>query len=186
MAEQAPLTPGVVLAAAPLMWDPNFRRSVILLCENNVEGSFGLIVNRPLPFHSRELDEMLSGQSPELAFGGPVQPTSLHYLHDESDSIPGASKIFGDVFWGGDFTFVQTLASTSRLVDLKIRFFLGYAGWGPGQLDAEVERNDWIVATPSYDLIFSTDTDEIWGAVLERLGGHYALMARFPADPRLN
>ena len=186
MAEQASLSPGVVLAAAPMMWDPNFRRSVILLCENNTEGSFGLIINRPLPFRSEELDQMLAGRSPDLFFGGPVQPTSLHYLHNESGAIPSAAKVIDGVFWGGDFSFVQSLVETAALQELRLRFFLGYAGWGPGQLDIEIERNDWIVADATPDLVFDLEADDIWGAVLERLGGHFALMSKFPADPRLN
>ncbi len=186
MAQPTELAPGVVLAAAPMLWDPNFRRSVILLCEHSDEGSFGLILNRPLPFQSQELDEMLHGQSPDLMFGGPVQPTSLHFLHDEADSVPGAAPVAEGVFWGGDFDLIQRLASTASLSDLAIRFYLGYAGWGPGQLSGEVSGNDWILSVASRELVFSTDPDDIWARVLTELGGHFALMANFPSDPRLN
>lgn len=180
------IKPGMFLAAAPMMWDPNFRRCVILLCEHSEEGSFGLIVNRPLPFHSEELDGMLAGQSPALSFGGPVQPTSLHYLHDEAEAIPASTEIVPGVHWGGDFSRVQELAQTTQLDDLKIRFFLGYSGWGEDQLQTEVNNNDWIPAPVHRDLLFDDDTDQIWAGVLERLGGHFALLANFPADPRMN
>lgn len=186
MAGPVALAPGVVLAAAPMMWDPNFRRSVVLLCDHGSEGGFGLIINRPLPFESEELQELLGGQHPELSFGGPVQPTSLHYLHDEPDAIPGADEVIAGVLHGGDFEMVKAIARDRTLADLRIRFFLGYAGWGPGQLDEEVANDDWIVSAGSSDLIFEIPADQVWSVVLERLGGHYALMANFPADPRLN
>ncbi len=180
------IKPGMLLAAAPMMWDPNFRRCVILLCEHSKEGSFGLIINRPLPFHSEELDGMLAGQSPALSFGGPVQPTSLHYLHDEAHAIPDSTEIVPGVYWGGDFDQVQQLAQSTPLAELKIRFFLGYSGWGHDQLVSEVDNNDWIPAPVSSDLLFELDADHAWGTVLERLGGHFALLANFPADPRMN
>ena len=186
MEQPTELAPGVVLAAAPMLWDPNFRRSVILLCEHSEEGSFGLILNRPLPFQSQELDEMLHGQSPELMFGGPVQPTSLHFLHDEADRILGSDQINEGVFWGGDFELVQSIAESSALSDISIRFYLGYAGWGPGQLSGEVSGNDWILSRATRELVFGTEPDDVWAKVLTQLGGHFALMANFPSDPRLN
>jgi putative transcriptional regulator len=129
---------------------------------------------------------MLHGQHALLSFGGPVQPTSLHYVHDLADEIPGSEQISAGVYWGGDFSFVQTLAGSTALAERDIRFFLGYAGWGPGQLEAELATNDWILGNSSRDLIFKTDADSVWGTVLERLGGHYALLANFPSNPRLN
>lgn len=182
----ASLAPGMMLAAAPMMLDPNFRRAVVLLCEHTDEGSFGLIVNRPLAIRSEELDEMLHGHATALSFGGPVQPTSLHYLHDLAALIPGSEMIHDGVHWGGDFDTVRSMAETSELGALDIRFFLGYAGWGPGQLESEVENHDWIPSPGRRDLIFDADSDESWSTLLAGLGGHYKLLANFPPDPRMN
>ncbi len=169
-----------------MIWDPNFRRTVILLTETGEEGSFGLIINRPIPFESEEISELLSGQSPRLFLGGPVQPDTLHYVHDLAGLISGGTSIGDGVVWGGEFTSVQSLSANQTLDEQPIRFFLGYSGWSAGQLEEELARNDWIVAPLQRRFVFETGPDEMWSSVLSSLGGEYRLFANFPSDPRLN
>jgi putative transcriptional regulator len=184
--EQVGLRTGVLITAAPMMRDPNFRRSVVLLCHHNEEGTFGLILNRVLPFKNDELEQLLGGWSPTLRFGGPCQSNTVHYLHALSDDLPDAQHVADRIFWGGDFDRVQELARESLLSESNFQFFLGYAGWGPDQLESEVANNDWIVAPAYGDLIFDTAPERLWSAVMRNMGGTNALLANFPADPRLN
>ncbi len=180
------VTAGALLLAAPMMLDPNFRRSVVLVCEHNHEGSFGLIVNRPLPFRSETLDEVLGENTTTIAFGGPVQPNTLHYVHRLPEAIPDAEPVANGIFWGGSFDHVRDAANVGILTDQQLRFFLGYAGWGPGQLQEEVDHRDWIVASLGLDLIFDVEADKLWSVAMRKLGGEYAVLANFPSDPRLN
>ena len=177
--------PGDVLVAQPPMADPNFRRTVILLCEHTTEGSFGLVLNRPTGLAlSQAADEALPFDA-DLWTGGPVQPDTLHYLHPYGN-LEGTLPVLDDVFWGGDFEAFRTAVEAGWLDPLRARFFVGYSGWGAGQLDAEVDESDWIVVSGSAELVFADGDDALWRGVLRQLGGEYALLSTFPDDPRLN
>lgn len=181
------LSPGTLLISAPMMQDPNFRRSVVLLCErNDQEGAFGLILNRELDVQLSDVLDEYATYNPQLYLGGPVQRETLHYLHTRPDDIPGGIPLSDDVIWGGNFEVVQQLAKNGDISAETLRFFLGYAGWGPGQLEAELDEDAWIPASATADLIFDTDPDQLWRTVLRRMGGEYAVLANFPDDPRMN
>lgn len=181
------LTPGTLLISAPMMQDPNFRRSVVLLCErNDEEGAFGLILNRELDVQLGDVLDDYVAYNPPLYLGGPVQRETLHYLHTRPDDIPGGIPLPGDVTWGGNFEVVQQLVKGGDASSENLRFFLGYAGWGPGQLAAELDEEAWIPAPNAADVIFDTEPDRMWRAVLRRMGGEYAVLANFPDDPRMN
>jgi len=181
------LTPGTFLISAPLMQDPNFRRSVVLLCEHNErEGTFGLILNRELDVHLGDVLEDYMTYDPPLYMGGPVQRETLHVLHTRPDDIPGGMPLGNDVTWGGDFEVVQQVAKGGDAAPDNLRFFLGYAGWGPGQLRAELGEDAWIPAPGAADLVFETDPGQLWRTILRRMGGEYAFLANFPDDPRMN
>ena len=178
--------PGVLLVAPPVLSDPNFRRSVVLLCEHGEGGSFGLILNRLLTLQLGEVLESLTGREEALWFGGPVQPSTLHFLHRHAGDVAGAVPVVDGVYWGGDFDDVQRLVWSEAAVADGLRFFLGYAGWIPGQLEAEIEAGGWILARADDALVFPDAPEKLWSAVLRRLGGEYALLANFPEDPRMN
>lgn len=181
------LTAGTLLISAPMMQDPNFRRSVVLLCERNEEeGAFGLILNRELDV---QLGDVLDGYmtyNPPLYLGGPVQRETLHYLHTRPDEIPGGIPLPGSVTWGGNFETVQDLVKRGDASPDSLRFFLGYAGWGPGQLQGEIDEEAWIPTSSTAELIFEVDPDQLWRTVLRRMGGEYAVLANFPDNPRMN
>lgn len=167
------------------MADPNFRRTVVLLCEHTTEGSFGLVLNRPTGLTLGEATDEALGFDADLWMGGPVQPDTLHYLHPFSD-LTGTLPVLDDVFWGGDFEALQAAIDAGSVDPARVRFFVGYSGWGPGQLDAEVDEGAWIVLPGSRDLVFADGDDAVWRQVLRQLGGEYALLSTFPDDPRLN
>ena len=178
--------PGTLLVAEPPLADPNFRRTVILLCEHSVEGSFGLVLNRPTGHHLAEVSLTPLPFDGELSLGGPVQPDTLHYLHPYGDEVDGAMPVVEGVYWGGDFEQVQALLADETLDPERFRFFVGYSGWGPGQLDEEHDEGSWIVLPATADLIWAAADDTLWRRVLRALGGDYALLSTYPDDPRMN
>lgn len=180
------LTTGTLLVATPILEDPNFRRTVILLCEHGEEGSFGLVLNRPLALRPGEVFESLSAVPHPIAYGGPVQPETLHFLHRLGDRMPESAEVVGDVRWGGDFERLQALLESNPGLAGRLRFFMGYSGWGEGQLDSEVDEGAWIKAPGRMATVFPDDAEAMWRDVLLGLGGEYALLANYPADPRLN
>ena len=181
------LAPGTLLISAPMMQDPNFRRTVVLLCEHQPgEGTFGLTLNRELDVQLGDVLDDVVAYDPPLYLGGPVQRETLHYLHTRPDDIPGGVSLPDDVTWGGNFEVVQQIAKDGYASPDDLRFFLGYAGWGPGQLEAELDEEAWILAPGGADLIFDVAPDALWRTVLRRMGGEYAVLANFPDDPRMN
>ncbi|PJJ75082.1 putative transcriptional regulator [Thermoflavifilum aggregans] len=178
---------GTFLIADPFLKDPNFARTVVLLCEHQAEGSFGFVINRPF---QQTLNELLPDaedmQSIPLYFGGPVQPDTVHFIHQYPDLIENSYEVGEGIYWGGNFE--QTLELIQmRLIDIrKIKFFIGYSGWGGGQLEAELEEHSWIVSPAYPELVFHGQQEMIWQQSLRELGDEYALMANFPIDPSLN
>jgi putative transcriptional regulator len=177
--------PGVLLIAPPMLRDRNFWRSVVLLCEHGPDGSFGLILNRPLTLALNEVLSDLEGEN-MISLGGPVQQNTLHFLHRHGDLVAEAIPIIDGVHWGGDFDAIKTLVQTEVASPQDLRFFLGYAGWSPGQLEEEIGAGGWFIAYADDVYVFPEDPENLWRTVLRRMGGEYALLANFPDDPRMN
>lgn len=177
---------GTILIAPPLSDDPNFRRTVVLICEHNEDGTFGLILNRELELHLGDVLEELESYSEPAFLGGPVQQNTLHYLHRLGDEIPESIPLANGVYWGGDFESVKGLVGIGRAAPDDLRFFLGYSGWTAGQLANEIEMGGWILSDVRPDLVFVEDKGRIWRDALRRMGGEFAILANFPDDPRMN
>ena len=157
----------------------------MLICEHSEDGALGLVLNRRgdlvIGDVAPELAELV-GEDAVIDAGGPVQPDALLVLGEFDDVSYAGLPIVGSVGLMGDGRAVCELLDVTR----RARAFAGYAGWGPGQLDAELARDDWFVAPAGIDDIFDPDADELWRRVLERKGGHFALVARMPIDPSVN
>ena len=165
--------------------DPNFARTVVLICEHTDDGALGLVLNRPGDLLVGEAASELGGLAGEEAVidvGGPVQPDALLVLAEFEDPELAGMHVTGPIGIMGEGPDPDDLVDVTG----RVRVFAGYAGWGPGQLDAELERDDWFVAPASDDDIFDTDAEELWRRVLARKGGHFALVARMPVDPSVN
>lgn len=178
---------GDLLISEPFLPDPNFERTVILLCEHDKDGSFGFVLNKPSVVELEEVIENGSGCKEKLYVGGPVQQNSLHFIHRAKDSMQSGVEIINGIYWGGDFEKLFLLINTNQLAETDFRFFLGYSGWSEGQLEEELEAKSWIVykgATP--DQVFDLDPDVLWREVLKELGGKYKMFSNYPDDPRLN
>jgi putative transcriptional regulator len=173
---------GSLLIAAPQLLDPNFRRTVVLVADHGDEGAMGVILNRPsgmtVADAAPDLEPLIGPDAPIFA-GGPVQPTSGVVL---AEVVEADEPVFDDV------VLVPGLGELADVVDGagSIRVFAGYAGWGPGQLDDELGREDWIIESAQASDVFSEEPEALWGSVLERKGGQYALLARMPDDPSQN
>jgi putative transcriptional regulator len=176
---------GQLLIAGPTLVDPNFSRTVVLVLEHSDEGAMGLVLNRPVDATveeaAPELDGVVNGDEP-IFQGGPVQPSGVIVLAEFADPEDAAMLVVGHV---GPLAASADLEAV-QVVDGRARAFAGHAGWGAGQLEDELEREDWFVEPALVDDAFVADPEVLWAAVLERKGGRYALVARMPEDPRVN
>jgi len=178
---------GGLLLSEPFLDDPNFRRTVVLLCEHNEEGSVGFVVNRLLSVTTSELvPDMLENDYP-VFYGGPVEPNTLHYLYRSTIKVPEARHILHDLYWGGDIEELNALLRSGELPQQHIRFFVGYSGWAPQQVEEEIDQLAWWTAhLRRPDWIFDDDIDSMWGNIVKQLGKDYAHMANAPEDPQWN
>lgn len=176
---------GQLLIAGPTLGDPHFWRTVVLIIEHTDDGALGLVLNRASETSVGDAVPQLSelvdpGES--LYVGGPVQPSSVIVLAEFEDANDAAVIAFDDIGVLGSAGEAEELAVGVR----ARRAFVGHAGWGPGQLDAEVERGDWILESARREDAFCRAPTELWSEVLTRKGGSYALVARMPPDPSVN
>jgi len=178
--------PGILLIADPFLKDPNFLRTVVMICEHRDEGSFGFVLNRQYENTLDELIPELDGYPIPVYYGGPVQADSIHFLHQYPDEIPGSQEIMKGGYWGGDFDAVVGLIKNVDTDKDKIRFYMGYSGWGEGQLKTEMTEKTWLTVKATRKLIFHQNHEQIWKDALKHLGGDYEMMVNFPIDPQLN
>jgi putative transcriptional regulator len=175
---------GHLLIASPGLFDPNFRRTVVLVTEHTDEGAAGLVLNRPSPASVSELVpqlEELVEEEEQVWLGGPVQPNAVLVLGEFLDPEDAAVPLFGSLGFPALDEPEDVVPVTTRR-----RVFAGYAGWGAGQLESELERDDWIVEPALNDDAFTESPDHLWSDVLRRKGGIYELVARMPEDPSVN
>lgn len=171
---------GIMLLAEPFMGDPHFKRSAVLLCEHNQEGSLGFILNRPLDLSVSGLIQDFPEIDAEVFYGGPVQNDTIHYLHDLGDVLDDSIEVADGVYWGGDFEKLKALISSKLVQPENIRFFVGYSGWSPGQLAEEMKYGSWMVADSYANYIFKSDPDQLWSEVMHNKGGSYTVLAQMP------
>jgi putative transcriptional regulator len=175
---------GKLLIASPSLLDPNFSRTVVLIAEHGEDGAMGLVLNRVSEIDVTDAAPTLADllEPGELVHaGGPVQPTAVMVMAEFDDPATAATLVLDRVgFVGADADFDALAANVVRA-----RVFAGMAGWASGQLEAELERDDWILEPATADDVFA-DPASLWSTVLERKGGQYALVARMPPDPSLN
>jgi putative transcriptional regulator len=175
---------GQLLVAGPGLVDPNFWRTVVLVGEHSEEGALGVVLNRA---SETTVDEAV----PELAelaeamglvhLGGPVQPSAIVVLADFVEPEEARSLVLDSV------GFLPSEVDPALLGELRrARVFAGYAGWGPGQLEGELDEGSWIVEQALAEDVFTDDSDGLWSAVLRRKGGPFSLLASMPPDPNRN
>ncbi len=179
---------GKLLVAAPSLRDPNFRRTVVFVCQHaQGDGALGLVINRPTDL---PVEEFLPDWAPHLSpppvvfEGGPVQREAAVALARRFDESPldGWMPVAGAVGLLDVSTPPWDVAG--GVADLRV--FSGYAGWSPGQLEAEHESGDWFVVETAFEDVFNAEPVPAWRRVLRRQPGRLAMLANFPEDPSMN
>lgn len=173
----------VFLVASPILLDPHFRRSVVLVTQAADGSSVGFIINRPgqrslaqiLPEH-----EVLKRYTEPLYLGGPVEAAGLFAVFRASENPPGALRVLGDVSFALDPAVVEQLLHTPPR---RVRFFNGYAGWAPGQLALELDRGGWYVLNADADTVFRDNMDTLWQELLLRARAVTALLRQQKRTP---
>lgn len=176
---------GHVLIAAPVLLDPNFRRTVVLILEHTPEGAVGLVLNRPSELVAGEAVPELSGLvagDDHVWVGGPVQPQAVIAMAEYTDGVPVERSVVGPIAP----LEVESGVEEARPHVARVRIFAGYAGWGEGQLDGELEEDAWFTSPALPGDVFTEDHATLWNRVLRRMGGHFKLIASMPEDPEMN
>lgn len=178
---------GRLLISEPFMMDPNFKRSVILLTEYAETGAVGFVLNHQSEYLLGDILPDTAYSEMPVYIGGPVAENTLHFIHCVPDKIAGGIEIADGVFWGGDFELIKQLIASYQLTEKEIKFFTGYSGWTPNQLDDELKENVWIV-TDKYttEILFANSEQNLWKQAVINLGQRYAHIANFPENPELN
>jgi putative transcriptional regulator len=174
-----------VLIASPSILDPNFERTVVLVTAHTDEGAIGVILNRCSEATVGEAVPQLApviDAEDQVYVGGPVNPEGVAVLAEFDDPDDAGVVVMDEL---GFVALDDALEGDAPHLQ-RARVFAGVAGWGPEQLEEELERDDWIIEPAELGDIFTEDPEGLWSAVLQRKGGRYALVARMPLDPSLN
>jgi putative transcriptional regulator len=183
MPEKAKYLKGQLLLDSGELHGSFFQRTVLLVCQHDAEGAFGLVLNRD---SGNKAGEMIAADLPDLLkdhrlfVGGPVQPTALSFLH--SDSFIPEATVIPNLSMGHSLDSLVEIGESFSPTK-KIKLFAGYAGWSPGQLEGEMKRNAWLTHPASLELIFDTPPEKLWQIVLRSKGSwQHRLLAQSPED----
>jgi putative transcriptional regulator len=182
------LTPhkGRLLIAEPsISNDSSFNRSVVLLTEHTSDNSIGFIMNKPLSFTIKDLIPEINCDF-VVYQGGPVEQDNLYFIHQIPEEIPNSIEVGKGIYWGGNFKSLVNLLNNQKIDSSNIRFFLGYSGWAPNQLNDEMTTNSWFCLENKYANILKEENNSFWKNHLLEIGGKYKLWANTPSDPKLN
>lgn len=178
---------GTILVATPEIDSGIFFRAVVIVCEHNPSGTFGLIINKPLDV---ELPEevinvaQLANPRVGLRAGGPVQTNQMMLVHNCEDATQQMLQLCEGVFLGGDLQFLQEVVTDAQGPEVLLCF--GYAGWGAGQLEREYLDGSWLLQPAQAESIFTGDPEHLWQSLLRKMGGRYASLSLIPEDLSLN
>jgi putative transcriptional regulator len=163
-----------------------FQRTVVLICQHDADGAFGLVLNRST---GSNVGDMIVADLPDrlkdcpLYLGGPVQQSALSFLH--SDAFILDANVMPNLSLGHTLDSLVEIGESFSPTQ-KIRMFAGYAGWSPGQLEEEMKRKAWLTHPASLDLVFDTDPAQLWQTILRKKGWQYKLLSQMPEDLSMN
>ena len=176
---------GMLLFSTPALFDPNFRRTVVLVAEHGEDGAMGVVLNRPSETTVGEavpdLADVAGADSPVFV-GGPVQPQAVLVLAEFEEPDDAAAVVIGDLGFARADRDLDELADSTR----RARVFAGYSGWSPGQLEAELEEESWLVEPIGEIDLLGDPADDLFGTALRTKGGSYRILALMPDDPQQN
>jgi putative transcriptional regulator len=186
MPEEETFLKGQLLLDSGQLRGSFFQRTVVLICQHDPEGAFGLVLNRAT---GSNVGEMIVADLPEpikgapLYLGGPVQPSALSFLH--TDSFLPDANVMPNLSLGHSLDSLMDLGESFSSTR-KIKTFAGYAGWSPGQLEDEMKRKAWLTHPASLDLVFETEPGQLWQLILRQKGWKYKLLSQMPEDLSMN
>lgn len=155
------LESGSILLASPKLHGDEFHRTVIYLTSYDEKGAAGLVLNRPMKIFLGQIFPEIKQAIP-VFWGGPVGNDTLLFLHNDPVQIPESIKIGDFTYLGGDFSAIKNLLGAGKITSDDIRFFIGYSGWSPGQLEGEIQEKHWLVEYPDFDPL-SVQAENLWG-----------------------
>lgn len=177
---------GDLLIAHPMLNDGFFNRSVIYVTSHNSEGSFGFILNFKTQFRLRDVrPQVVNGNFP-IFEGGPVAKDQLFFLHTLGNNISESLHIKNNIYFGGDFNEMLHLIEHGKVKHDEVRFFVGYSGWGEGQLAKEINSKSWILNTHDTNDLFTINYSDLWRHKLEEKKQSYGIFANIGFDPSPN
>ncbi len=180
---------GSLLIANPVLPDPNFSRTVILLCNHNDQGSFGLVINRSTQLKAPDLFssiDILKSYNAKIYTGGPVSQSMVFYLYRSSRNVIDLDEICSGVYLGNNLESLESLYLDIENPEENIRFYLGYSGWSEGQLDGEMEQNSWLIQNANEQFVFLDSENLIWPKAVNSLGEKYQYLTKAPVNPQWN
>jgi putative transcriptional regulator len=179
-------TQGSILIAEPFLAGSYFNRSIILLASFNETGAVGFILNKKVDFPVEDIFIDFPDFDSEIHIGGPVGTDSVYFIHTLGDAIPESIHIFENLYWGGDFEVLKNQIKLGLVDSNQVRFFLGYSGWGPGQLEEEIKENSWLVTQIPQAELMTINENTMWADAVRSMGGKYKMWENFPENPSLN
>jgi len=180
---------GSLLIANPVLPDPNFSRTVILLCDHDDQGSFGLVINRSTQLKAPDLFlniNILKSYNEKIYLGGPVSQSMVFFLCRSPSAAGKLDEICSGVYLGSNLETLESLYSSLENPEQDIRFYLGYSGWSGGQLAEEMEQNSWLVQRANEQFIFLDSESLIWPKAVNSLGKKYQYLTKAPVNPQWN
>jgi len=177
---------GNILVSHPLMHDHFFRRSVIYLTNHSQDGALGFMLNYKTNYKIRDIKPEIKNGNFPIYEGGPVAKNQLFYIHKLGNNLSDSIKIKNDIYFGGDFYQLMHMLEHGKIKPYEIRFFVGYSGWGGGQLENEIKSNHWLINNKVESAFFGNDAQDLWRLQLTEIKNSFGVFAEFGNDPSLN
>ncbi len=177
---------GMILISEPFLNDTYFKRSVVILTEHSEQGSIGFVLNKQVDLKVRDVIQDFPEINASVCIGGPVSTNTIHYIHTLGNRVPESVHVKDNIFWGGNFEVLKQIIASGNVESHQVRFFLGYAGWGIKQLEAELAENAWLVVELNSEIIMKAESANTWNNILAKMDNKYQVWANFPENPNLN
>ncbi len=182
--ETQTVRPGTLLLSEPFMQDALFGRAVVLICHHDKDGSFGLILNKPAANPFEESEDHPLATFPFFG-GGPVETNNMFFIHTLS-YLPETVLIKDGICWQGEYESLIEAIAEGAFHSENGRLLVGYTGWSEGQLQEELENEDWMVYNGPIDFLLKAEPSQLWKDLLQTMGPYYKMVSNFPSDPSLN
>lgn len=176
---------GSVLISDPLSQDPYFSKSVVFIVEHNSEGTVGFIINKRVKIALNDVLKDFPPFDANISIGGPVENSTINFIHTLGDKIPRSKHIYDNIYWGGSLSELKQLIKLNLIKPSQIKFFIGYSGWSQDQIKKEVEKDFWKIVNLPISKIMSRDKN-MWSKIVENLGEDYKHWLNVPFNPLWN